>query len=109
RLSQTEANGGLTETTAHTYDDLDRLRTITYPVDATSPQGRVVTYGYDGVGNRTSEVTTNPITGAVLSSKSGTFDTVNRLTELTDALDPSQTVVFGYDRNGNQTSKTVGS
>ena len=45
-------NGGTPETTTYTYDDLNRLKTVTYPADATFPAGRVVTYGYDAVGNR---------------------------------------------------------
>jgi RHS repeat-associated protein len=107
RLTQVETNGGAAETTGYTYDDLDRLKTVTYPADAPFPQGRLVTYGYDAVGNRTSEITTNPITAAVLASKTGTFDNANRLTALTDNLDPGQTTAFTWDRNGNQTSKTV--
>jgi len=46
------------------------------------------------VGNRTSEVTVNPVTSAVLASKTGTFDNVNRLTVLTDNVDPGQTTSF---------------
>jgi YD repeat-containing protein len=45
RTSQVEVNGGLSETTTYGYDDLDRLKTITYPVDASHPAGHVVTYG----------------------------------------------------------------
>jgi RHS repeat-associated protein len=108
RLTQTETNGGLTETTSYTYDALNRLRTVTYPADTAFPQGRVVTYGYDAVGNRISEQTREP-GGALLDSKQGTFDGVNRLTALADLVDPTQTVVFGYDRNGNQTRKQKGS
>jgi len=33
RLTQVETNGGTTETTTYTYDDLSRLETVTYPVD----------------------------------------------------------------------------
>jgi RHS repeat-associated protein len=108
RISQTEANGGLTEVTGYGYDELNRLETIEYPADATYPDGRIVTYGYDAVGNRTSELTTNPATAATLASKTGLFDSVNRLTRLTDNVDAAQTVLFGYDPNGNQVSKSVG-
>src|SRR5262249_46308183 len=52
RKKQIETNGGSTETTSYTYDDLNRLATITYPVDTAFPSGRGVTYGYDNVGNR---------------------------------------------------------
>jgi RHS repeat-associated protein len=87
---------------------LNRLEAVTYPADATFLAGRKVTYGYDDVGNRTSEVTTNPATGAILASKTGTFDNVNRLSVLTDNVAPAQTASFAWDRNGNQTGKTVG-
>jgi RHS repeat-associated protein len=107
RLTQVETNG-TAEATAYTYDDLNRLETVTYPADATFPEGRKVEYGYDLVGNRTSEITKNPQTDAVLASKTGTFDALNRLTELTDNLDPSQTLTLGWDKDGNQTSKQVG-
>jgi RHS repeat-associated protein len=108
RLRQVETNGGLVETTAYTYDDLNRLLTVTYPADAAFPEGRRVAYGYDSVGNRTSELTTNAATSAVLTSTVGVFDTINRLTRLTDNVDSDQSVTFGYDANGNQTSKTFG-
>jgi RHS repeat-associated protein len=108
RLSQTEVNGGLTESTSYTYDGLNRLETVRYPADATFPSGRVVTYGYDSVGNRTGETVRAP-DGALLAEKQGVFDNVNRLTALNDLVDPAQSVAFAYDPNGNQTRKTVGS
>src|SRR6266540_3150845 len=66
RLSQVETNGGVSVTTTYTYDGLDRLTTVTYPVDASFPGGRVVTYGYDSVGNRIRE-TEKTTGGAVLA------------------------------------------
>ena len=41
-----------TDTATYTYDNLGRLKTITYT------NGTVVTYNYDAVGNRTSTVST---------------------------------------------------
>jgi RHS repeat-associated protein len=108
RTQQVETNGGVTESTSYTYDNLDRLSTITYPADATFPNGRNVTYTYDGAGNRVGEVTTDPQTHAVLDSKTGSFDAVNRLSTLIDNVDASKTSVFGYDADGNTTSKTQG-
>jgi RHS repeat-associated protein len=106
RTQQVETNGGVTESTSYTYDNLDRLATITYPADATFPNGRNVAYTYDGAGNRVGEATTDPQTHAVLDSKTGSFDAVNRLSTLTDNVDASKTSVFGYDADGNTTSKT---
>ena len=107
RLTQDETLGGTTERTTYTYDDLNRLWTVTYPADAAFPAGRYVEYGYDAVGNRETEVTKHPTAGTVFSSKTGSFDRLNRLRTLVDS-DPSKTIAFTYDDNGNQTSKTVG-
>jgi hypothetical protein len=107
RLSQVEVNGGPGETTGYTYDALNRLATVTYPVDANYPAGRVVTYALDDVGNRTRE-TERTTAGAVLADKQGVFDNLNRLTTLTDLVDGSKTTTFTWDANGNQRTKTVG-
>ncbi len=107
RTSQVETNGGLAETTTYGYDDLSRLTRVTYPVDTAFPSGRVVAYGYDTVGNRIRETEKDTV-GAVLADKQGVFDNLNRLTSLNDLVDGSKSTVFGYDDNGNQTSKTVG-
>jgi RHS repeat-associated protein len=106
RLIQVETNGGQTETTTYTYDDLDRLATVTYPTDATYPAGRVVSYGYDAVGNRIRE-TEKDSGGAVLADKQGVFDNVNRLTDLNDLVVPGNSTVFSWDDNGNQLTKTT--
>ena len=106
RLTQVQTNGGSEEATAYTYDDLDRLATVTYAPDAGHPNGRKVTYGHDGAGNRETEVVTDPQTEAVLESKTGHFDNANRLTELTDNLDPRQTTTLVWDKNGNLLSET---
>jgi RHS repeat-associated protein len=108
RKWQFEFNGGVGEETSYDYDALDRLETVTYPADAKYSSGRTVVYGYDRVGNRRSEITQTPNGSAVLESKAGTFDAVNRLTLLTDNLNSSQTTEFDYDANGNQTRKTKG-
>jgi len=107
RLTQTETNGGLVEQTNYGYDALNRVKTIVYPTDTAYPTGRMVTYGYDLVGNRERE-TEKDTNEVVLADKIGSFDNKNRLTVLTDELTPSKTVNFGYDANGNQTSKTTG-
>jgi RHS repeat-associated protein len=108
RLTQTEANGGLTEATAYAYDGLNRLLSVTYPADGTFPAGRVLSYGYDAVGNRLRETTLAGPGGAVLADEQGVFDSLNRLLALNDLLAPANSTVFAWDANGNQTSKTVG-
>ena len=112
RLIQIETNGGVTETTRYTYDDLDRLASVAYPPDASHPAARVVTYGYDAVGNRVRE-TERAAAATILADRQGIFDSINRLTSLTDVSkpegDPERLTTFTWDPNGNQTSKTVGS
>jgi RHS repeat-associated protein len=106
RLIQIETNAGQTETTTYGYDDLDRLTSVSYPVDAAYPNGRVVGYGYDAVGNRIRETEKNQA-DAVLADKQGIFDNANRLTELTDLVAPANTTTFTWDANGNQLTKTT--
>jgi RHS repeat-associated protein len=101
-----QTNGAAEEATVYTYDDIDRLATVTYAPDGAHPNGRKVTYGHDGAGNRKTEVVTDPQTEAVLESKTGHFDNANRLTELTDNLDSVQTTTLVWDKNGNLLSET---
>jgi RHS repeat-associated protein len=100
RTSQVERNGGSSETTMYTYDGLDRLATVKYPDD------RVVIYSYDAVGNRTSETERDP-SGIVVSQKVAVFDRTNRLSTVTDAVNPANNATFTYDRNGNLTGRTT--
>jgi RHS repeat-associated protein len=109
RRTQVEVNGlpaPVTETTTYTYDDLDRLASVTYPVDAAYPQGRVVTYGYDAVGNRLRETEKNSA-DTLLADKQGVFDAANRLTELQDLVTPAESTSFTWDANGNQLTKAT--
>ncbi|MEO8361143.1 MAG: hypothetical protein ABI672_14020, partial [Vicinamibacteria bacterium] len=120
------------ETTTYTYDEANRLKSVTYPADATYPFGRLVTYHYDKAGNREREVETVPATatqnaGAQIIERTGTFDANNRLTALTASVAPPTTppsiilpaptaqagtqpdlasYTFTYDANGNEASRT---
>ncbi len=100
RTQQVEVNGAAAETTTYQFDDADRLAGVDYP-------DQRVRYTYDEVGNRLSEnaedLATNP-----LVAKSFTYDDRNRLTRVDDLIDGSETATYGYDANGNQTSKTLG-
>ncbi len=108
RESQIETNGGTSETTTYSYDDLNRLATITYPTDTEYPSGRVVEYAYDGVGNRVHETATVPGSPSPFEDKQGIFDTLNRLSELNDLIDPTNSESFDWDDNGNQIARTIG-
>jgi RHS repeat-associated protein len=100
RRTQVETNGGAPETTTYGYDALDRLESVRYP------DGRTVTYGYDAVGNRRFE-TELDAASVVLSQKTAVFDAANRLSTVTDAVNPSNNATFNFDSNGNLTAKTT--
>jgi RHS repeat-associated protein len=100
RLTQTETNGGPPELTTYTYDNRDRLESVTYP------GGSSVLYEYDAVSNRTRE-TERDASGTVVSDKTAEFDAVNRLSSVTDSIAPANDATFTYDANGNLTSKTT--
>jgi RHS repeat-associated protein len=106
RETQLEQHGAeAPESTAYGYDALNRLEGVTLPPEPTFPQGRSVEYGYDRVGNRTSERETNLATAdSVLRSYD--YDGAHRLRAIQDSvLGP---IEFGYDQNGNQTSRSLG-
>jgi RHS repeat-associated protein len=100
RLSQTETNGGAPELTTYTYDQRDRLVTVTYP------SGVSVEYVYDAVSNRTGEIERDPL-GTIVSHKVAVFDAINRLTSVTDSVAPANDATFTYDANGNLRTKTT--
>ena len=76
-----------TETTGYTYDDLLRLNQATYP------DGRIVTYTYDALGNRLS--LQDSVNGTIYY----TYDSDNRLVRAGDEL-------LEYDANGNIVRRT---
>lgn len=133
-----DANGNITscaettpdgsKTTAYTYDKLNRLSKVVYPDDR-----GMVTYTYDGAGNRIKMVTPQGITNykydadnrllragkeiffydkagntvkRVSAGKTITYkyDYDNRLIEFKDNIN---TVTFEYDGDGRRISKTV--
>ena len=98
RKNQTEVNGGAEETTTYDYDLNDRLWKVTYP-------DRTTTYSFDNLGNRSSERSVD-LTGNDLVNRGYAYDNRNRLTVIDDQLDPSQSIAYGYDSNGNQIQRT---
>ena len=113
--TQFALNSGASETTVYTFDNLNRLKSVKYGIDAAAP---VLTYSYAPNGNRLTEVGTDPVTGqqvnrtyeySELPGEEGvTFNHVNTLTRVVDQLDPSRTVTYVYDRNLNQVAKEKG-
>ncbi|GCE07761.1 hypothetical protein KDAU_74560 [Dictyobacter aurantiacus] len=84
---------GNSHKTSYTYDNLDRVRSITY-ADASS-----VSYTYDDNGNMLTETDATGIT-------SFQYDELNRLTQKT--LPNATKVISGYDKVGNLTSLNDG-
>lgn len=74
-------------TYSYTYDAADRLTSVS------TPASRVLTYGYDGAGNRVS----------VSNDGDTTEYTTNELDQYTAVGDNS----YGYDANGRLSSKTI--
>lgn len=97
RLSQIEVNGGAAETTAYAYDNNDRLIEARYPDKTTA-------YAYDAVGNRLTERT---ISGAVTQvNRSYSYNDRNQVATVMDSVNAADSATYGYDTNGNQTTKT---
>lgn len=103
------------EITAYAFDGIDRLLGIQYP------DGRETAYNLDAVGNRIGERESTPGQAAtpglaatyeqlasyqLAHDVTAQFNENDWLTARTDAADPSRSTTFGYDGNGNQTSRT---
>ncbi|MBK8287028.1 MAG: RHS repeat protein [Ahniella sp.] len=89
-------------------DDDDRLTDVTVthtPADPQVPDTRTV-WTPDGVGNRRSETVTNLSNSQVLNQKIYDYNARDQLTEVADSV-TGTTVRFGYDANGNRTSREV--
>jgi RHS repeat-associated protein len=84
--------------TGYTYDDLDRLLTVTVDPGTSPHLNNVTSYTYDTAGRRTAM--TNPRGKTTTYS----YDAANRVTGIADAL--SGTVAFAYDAAGETTSVT---
>ena len=130
RISEIRKENGTTRrTSTYDYDELDRLTKADYTQNVADPptpplgqQASVTettaqnTYGYDAVGNRTSErksvqtktITIANTTGGITrteqtqtSPQQTTTATFNELNELTRLDAPNEVSNFTYDRNGN--------
>ena len=89
----------MSETTSYVYDLGDRLTEVAYPEFTT-------TYTLDAVGNRLTEESEG--TSGPLVSRSFTYDDRHRLLTVADLLEPTASITFGYDDNGNLTSRSQG-
>jgi large repetitive protein len=87
-------------TSAYTYDTADRLRTVTDP-----SSGAVLTYGYN-----TLSQPTQIAYGSGADTRTFGYDPMHRLASDTLRTSGGATVAsisYGYDANGNETSKTT--
>lgn len=98
RILQVEVNGGGPETTSYAYDAADRLTEVAYP-------DKTTTYTLDGVGNRLTEQEID-LASTLITDKTYVYDERDRIVQLLDAVDPSRDVVYTWDANGNQASRT---
>lgn len=87
-------------TTSYTYDDLNRLHTVT------EPSTKVTTYTFDAAGNRATQTVSM---GADSEVTTYTCNEQNRLTGAEVKLNNviTKSVVYTYDNNGNQTLITT--
>jgi len=85
------------DTTKHTYDKLNRLKSVT------EPGGKLTSYSFDESGNRSSEIVTE---NSVVTVTSYTYNEQNRLvaTEITVDNQSAEGTNYYYDNNGNMIS-----
>lgn len=88
-------NGKDKGTTIYTYDELNRLETVT------EPSSRITTYSYDKAGNREVEIIEHNGEKVVNTYE---YDDRNRLEKITTRVNGSvtETTSYTYDNNGNQ-------
>lgn len=107
-VAATSGQAGSITTTDYTFDGDDRLTATVVrhqPPSATMPDERTV-WVLDGVGNRTSEVVTRLADNTVTSDKIYTYSMRDQLLQIIDGTN-GLSVQYGYDGNGNRTSRTV--
>jgi RHS repeat-associated protein len=104
--------GGLSVSTAYTYDGLNRLASSTESGSGTASQG----YGYDSVGNRwvTGGVTLSPYTPVTANWYDGATNRISNTQFQHDGLGTGNVTVMGgygmeYDAENRMTKATIGS
>jgi RHS repeat-associated protein len=109
RLRQVEVTPQGSFTTTYGYDALYRLTNVSYPEQAGAP-GKAVAYGYDAVGNRTSETPGLPglENQPPLTVRTYTPDDRNRLSSVTDSTLPWNNQHFEWDQAGRMVRRKIG-
>jgi RHS repeat-associated protein len=100
RTQQIEVQGGVSEATDYSYDDLDRLEdfTVTAGADVTE-----TAYTFEGYNRKTESVTVSDVPTV---SKTYSYDAINWLTGVSDSI-AATTVSYDYDNNGNTIRKSA--
>jgi RHS repeat-associated protein len=94
-------NGGAAQQTTYRYDALNRLAGVDHPGAAD------MTYVYTPNSNRVSESGTRPVSESPIA-RTYTYNRLNQLTAIADAVNAGASVVLQYDRNGNTITQKVG-
>jgi RHS repeat-associated protein len=95
--------GDTTYTTVYTYDDADRLLTVTSPPVGATPHNITTSYGYDDVGNR---IRVTDGRGNITKSY---YDNNNNLEKVEEPLDGDplgRVTRYGYDELNRKVSMT---
>jgi RHS repeat-associated protein len=104
-LSQVSYPGGLSR--SYSYDDANRLQTVKNQMNSqgTPEQSQEFDYGYDGAGNRLSEI--RKVDGAVARTISYSYDELDRLhTAAYTGTTPTPSFTFSYDAVGNRLTES---
>ena len=106
--SAISGQGGSVTTTVYGYDRDDRLISSDVrhqPASSTTPDERTQ-WTLDGVSNRKTEVVTRLSDQTITSNKTYAYSARDQLELMTDSVH-QLTVAYGYDQNGNRTTRTV--
>jgi len=106
--SAMSGQAGSIRTTAYTYDNDDRLTAteIRHQPQTTISPDELTEWTLDEVGNRLSERVTRLSDNTVTSNKAYTYNPRDQLLVMEDSVNNLR-VTYGYDGNGNRTSRTV--
>jgi YD repeat-containing protein len=99
--SQTQANG---ITSSYTYNALGQLTSLLHKNSSNTTITQFASITHDGAGNRLGVTATFPSLSALSGAISYSYDTKDRLTGETSALNGGFVSSFGYDDAGNPTT-----
>jgi len=112
RIRQVETQGGFSQnqvqTTNYVYDNTNRMTQYAI-IDQQSGGIQTLAYTFDANYNRTREIESQTVGSqtTVVKDRTSAYDGNNRITRITDNLDPeSDQIIYAYDNNGNTLTKT---